>query len=309
MMHDMHGFTYATSLDLSMGYYHIPLDSSAADLCVIVLPFGKFRYLRLPQGITIAVDIFQEKMSNIMRDLNFVKVFLDDLLIVTKGRLQDHLHKLSVVLSRLRDAGLRIKVSKCKFCQKKVCYLGFVLTTEGIFPMPEKIEALQMIAPPKSLRELRAFIGLFNYYKSIFPKRAHTLEPLSEAMTPLKKFKWTPKMNIAFNDAKKIIAKETMLVFPDFSKPFRMETDASERQLGGFLYQDHGIIGFFSRKLNNAQRNYSIPGKELLSIVDMLRHWRSMVLGYKIHIKTDALNLITKHQKSARMLRWFLLLQ
>ena len=105
VLQELEGFTYATALDLNMGYYTISLDPEAAKICTIIFPWGKYSYKRLPMGIAGSPDIFQEKMSNLMATLEFVQTYLDDLLIITKGSLEDHLEKLSKVLTRLQDAG------------------------------------------------------------------------------------------------------------------------------------------------------------------------------------------------------------
>ena len=102
------GFSYATTLDLNMGYYTIRLDPDASRVCTIIFPWGKYSYKRLPMGIAGSPDIFQEKMLDLMAALEFMKMYLDDLLIILKGSLEDHLKKLMEVLSRLQDAGLKI---------------------------------------------------------------------------------------------------------------------------------------------------------------------------------------------------------
>ena len=116
VLQELEGFTYATALDLNMGYYTIGLDPEASKICTIIFPWGKYSYKRLPMGIAGSPDIFQEKMSDLMATLEFVRTYLDDLLIITKGSLEDHLEKLSMVLTRLQDAGLKINADKSKFC-------------------------------------------------------------------------------------------------------------------------------------------------------------------------------------------------
>ena len=106
------GFQYASSLDLNMGYYHIKLNPDARKLCTIVLPFGKFEYQRLPMGLFNSSDIFQEKMSNLMLELEYVRAYIDDLLVTTKGSFADHLVKLEAVLAKLEEAGLKVNATK-----------------------------------------------------------------------------------------------------------------------------------------------------------------------------------------------------
>ena len=144
----LEGFQYATSLDLNMGYYHIELSPDAKKLCTIVLPFGKFEYQRLPMGLCNSPDIFQEKMSNLMMDLEYVRAYIDDLLVTTKGSFEDHLQKLERVLNRLEDAGLKVNASKSFFARKGLEYLGYWISRDGIQPSTSKVEAIARIAPP-----------------------------------------------------------------------------------------------------------------------------------------------------------------
>ena len=138
----LEGFTFASSLDLNMGYYHIELTPNAIRLCTIVFPFGKYEYCRLPMGISSAPDIFQEKISELMDGLDFIRAYLDDLLILTKGDWNDHLKRLRIVLQRLATAGLKINATKSFFGRQETEYLGFWITRKGVKPMPNKIDAM-----------------------------------------------------------------------------------------------------------------------------------------------------------------------
>jgi hypothetical protein len=137
-LQELEGFTYATALDLNMGYYTISLDPEAARICTIIFPWGKYSYVRLPMGIAGSPDIFQEKMSDLMANLEFVQTYLDDLMIITKESLEDHLEKLSMVLTRLQDAGLKINANKSNFFTLEAKYLGYILTRDGIKPQLNK---------------------------------------------------------------------------------------------------------------------------------------------------------------------------
>ena len=116
VLQEMEGFTFATALDLNMGYYTIRLDPDASKICTIIFPWGKYSYLRLPMGVAGSPDIFQSKMSELMATLEFVRTYLDDLLCITKDDLEDHLAKLKLVLQRLQDANLKINACKSNFC-------------------------------------------------------------------------------------------------------------------------------------------------------------------------------------------------
>ena len=109
-MQTLQGFTYATTLDLNMGYYTIKLDRKAQEVCTIITPVGKYAYLRLPMGINCAPDIFQLKMDNLMSGLEYIRTYLDDLLILSDGDFENHLFKVGTLLTRLRKVGLKVHV-------------------------------------------------------------------------------------------------------------------------------------------------------------------------------------------------------
>ena len=164
MMLNLEGFQYATSLDLNMGYYHIELSPHSKELCTIVLPFGKYEYQCIPIGLCNSPDIFQEKMSELMEGLEFVRTYINDLLCLTKGSFEDQLKKPERVLSRVQKAGLKVNANKLFFAQTKLEYLGYRITQEGIQPLKKKVDAILKIDAPKNHRELHSFIGIVNYY-------------------------------------------------------------------------------------------------------------------------------------------------
>ena len=141
MLLKVSNFTYATALDLVMGYYNIKLSDDASKLCTITTPFGKYEYLRLPMGISIAPDIFQDRICQLFEDLETVKAYMDDLLVVTRGTYEEHLGELEIVMKRLAKTGLKCKIDKCLFGQPEIDYLGYVITKEGVKPQPKKVQA------------------------------------------------------------------------------------------------------------------------------------------------------------------------
>ncbi len=305
----LEGFRYATALDLSMGYYHIPLDLYSQRLCTTVLPWGKYRYLRLPMGIKNSPDIFQNIMQDLLGDLPFVRVYIDDILIISNGDFDDHLDKLHQVLQRLEDVGFRANIRKCFFARDSLEYLGYTVTREGIKTQPKKIEAILNIAPPTTRKQLRRFLGMVNYYRDMWQRRSHILTPLTQYASDKIKFKWTPEMQAAFDEIKCVIARETMLAFPDFSKEFHIYTDASEYQLGAVIMQDDKPLAFYSRKLTPTQKNYTVGELELLSIVEALKEFRTILLKQKIVIHTDHKNLLSDTSSTPRLIRWRHLLE
>jgi len=309
MLLNLEGFQYATALDLNMGYYHVKLDADSRKLCTIVLPFGKFEYQRLPQGICNGPDIFQEKIYELFDGMEYIRAYIDDLLVLTKGNYEDHLDKLDKTLEKLTQAGLRVNAKKSYFARAELEYLGYWITREGIKPLPKKVEAIQRIAPPKNKKELRGFIGIVNYYRDMWIRRSHILAPLAKLTSKTTKWKWEAEHQKAFDAAKKVIAREVMLSYPDFSKPFEIHTDASHYQLGAVIAQEGKPIAFYSRKLNDAQTRYTTTERELLSIVETLKEFKNILLGHKIIVHTDHKNLTCKNFNTERVMRWRLVLE
>ena len=302
-------FTYATSLDLNMGYYHIRLDAASRKLCTLIFPWGKYEMQSLPMGLCNSPDIFQEKMSELMQDLEYVRAYIDDLLIVTRGSYEDHLEKVNVVLQRLRETGLKVNAKKSFFAQTSLEYLGYWVTKDGIQPLPKKVAALQNIAAPKNRKELRSFIGMINYYRDVWIRRSDILAPLTALTSKNVKWRWTEQEQKAFDTIKRVIAHEVAFAFPDFTKPFEIHTDASKTQLGAAISQNGKPIAFYSRKLNKAQLNYTTTERELLAIVETLREFRNILLGQQIIVYTDHQNLTYKVFNTERVMRWRLLIE
>lgn len=330
-LQEIEEFQWATAIDLNMGYYHLRLDPATMEICTIVFPWGLYRYKRLPMGVACSPDIFQSKMNSLFHDLEYVRAYLDDLLLITAGTFEDHLEKLDTVLQRLRDAGLQVNAAKCSFAAEEVEYLGYTLSREGIKPQVSKVNAILALQPPKNVKELRRILGIIQYYRDLWHRRTDLLAPLTDLVaecgsTKLSKKKkkdgtkrkapkpwhWDDIHQEAFEEIKKIIARDVVLAYPSYEdeEPFVIYTDASKRQLGGVITQKNRPLAFFSRKLTSAQRNYSVTDLELLSIVELLQEFRSMLLGQKIIIYTDHINLTRDNigQSSDRTRRWMVIL-
>jgi hypothetical protein len=153
LLHELKGFMCATSLDLNMGHCHIKLNPDAQKYCTIIAQWGCLSYLRLPMGVSSSADIFQERMTKLMRGLEFVRCCIDDLLIVSKGAYFDHLFKLDEVLRRVRQAGLNVNAKKSFFAKSELECLGSWVTCKGIQPMPKKVDAMMQLQEPKTRKQ------------------------------------------------------------------------------------------------------------------------------------------------------------
>ena len=305
----LEGFTYATSLDLNMGYYHIELTPNSKRMCTIVLPWGKYEYQKLPMGLCNSPDIFQEKMSTLVNDLENVRAYIDDLLVLTTGTWDEHIQQLGEVLTRLQKAGLKVNAKKSFFGRHELEYLGYWITRKGVMPMPKKVAAIKNIATPINKRQLRRFIGMVNYYRDMWIRRSETLAPLTALTSKEAKWEWTNVHQTAFDNMKKLVAREVLLSYPNFNDVFEIHTDASATQLGAVISQKGSPIAFYSRKLNPAQTRYTTTERELLAIVETLKEFRNILLGQRIRVYTDHKNLTYRAFNTDRVMRWRLIIE
>ena len=312
-LQQMEGFTYATALDLNMGYYTIRLDPASKDITTIVTEFGKFRYNVLPMGMCVSGDIFQAKVYELLGDIEGVKCYIDDILAVCKGTFADHIGQLRMIFRRLQKAGLKVNASKCSFGLKEIPYLGYIITQQGVKPDPKKVQGIMDIKRPQTVKEVKSLIGLVQYYRDMWQRRSHILSPLTDVSNGKKnqKIQWNNELENAFNEMKRMVSEETFLNYPDWSKKFTVHTDASDKQLGAVISQDNKPIAFFSRRLSKAQRNYTTTEKELLSIVECLKQFKNILFGYEIDVYSDHKNLVyaATISESQRVMRWRMILE
>jgi hypothetical protein len=159
----------------------------------IIFPWGEYSYLKLPMGFAGSADIFQAEMMDLMEALEYVRAYIDNLLVITRETLEDHLDELREVLRRLREAGLKVNAIKSSFCTHKIEYLGYILTREGIKPQPKKLQAILALNPPNNVKELWHFLGMVQYYHDMWAKRSEMLAPLSNLVGECGKTKTTRK--------------------------------------------------------------------------------------------------------------------
>ena len=257
------GSQFFTSLDLMSGYWQISMDSTSREKTAFVTHAGLFEFNVMPFGLCNAPSCFQRLMECVLRGLNWkiALIYLDDVLVYSRT-FEDHIKHLRLVFDRFREANLKLKPKKCHFGQNKVKYLGHVITKDGIRPDPEKISAIREYPVPCKVKDVRAFLGLANYYRKFVKNFAKIAGPLHDLTKKGLKFQWNDACQTAFDRLKDAFTQAPILAYPDFTIEFTLATDASDEGLGYVLGQIQNgrevVIGYGGRKLNPAEKNYRV---------------------------------------------------
>ena len=203
-------------------------------------------------GLCNSHAIFQEKMSELFVGINTVRVYIDELLHVTKGSRTEHFTVLEEMFTYLQKAGLKVNASKSCFGAHKVDYLVYHVTRDGFMPIPKKVKAIQALAVPKTRKQLRQFIGMINFYRDMWQKHYELLAPLTALTSQNVKYDWKDEHQKCFDVIKRVIGREVLLDYPDFNAPFEIHTDASKLQIGAVIPQKGKPVAFYSQKTNSA---------------------------------------------------------
>jgi hypothetical protein len=281
-----------SKIDLREGYHQVRIKEEDIHKTTFRTRYGHYEFVVVAFGLTNAPVVFMCLMNDIFRNYldKFVIVFLHDILIYSKSE-EEHEHHLRLVLQVLREHQLYAKLSKCYFYQKKIHYLGHIISERGITVDPENIEAIRGWPTPKNVSNVRSFMGLAGYYRRFivgFSKISHPITSLQKKGT---KFEWTLKCENNFNLLKELLTSAPVLKIVDPNESFVVCTDACKEGFGGVLTQNGHAIGYESRKIKEHERNYATHDLELATIVHALRMWRHYLMGKKFELRTDHIGL------------------
>lgn len=307
-----------TTLDLRAGYWQIRVAERDKDKTAFTTKLGLYRFLRMPFGMMNAPSTFQRMMNGVLRGLNWLSclVYLDDIVIFTRGGIERHVVDVATVLERLSTAGLTLKLKKCHFAATSMEYLGHELSSEGVRPVSRLITAVANFKRPENEKEVRSFIHLAGYYRKFIANFGTIAAPLTKLLRKDEVWRWMDEQERAFTRLKQELTSKPLLVYPDFKRPFRLVTDASKVGLGACLMQDqgHGLqpIAYASKVNSRAEANYTITELECLAVIWSIKLFRPYLYGRTFTIVTDhaALKwLMTSTQLTGRLHRWALTLQ
>ena len=297
------GKRYFSSLDAQRAFYQIPLEEAAIPKTAVKTPFGLFEFLRMPYGLKNSAQTFQRYMDEVLHGIDNVHCYVDDIIIATDTP-EEHIQTLQKVFVRLQEYGIRLNESKCEWYRTSLEYLGHKISHDSIQPTNKKIEAIKQFKEPTTVRELKSFLGMIEYYRRFFPSLADLIEPLNRHRKPESKRVRNSKPIELTDDDKAIIQKvkdtfsEGMRLHShDYSAALQLYTDASDFAIGASLEQcKDGTscpIAFFSRKLSKTEQNYDTFGKELLAVYAAVKHFWLYLTPGNFTVYTDHQALVS----------------
>ena len=261
-----------TTLDAKDGFYQISLDEASSKLTTFWTPFGRYRYLRMPFGISAAPEEFECKLHEHLSDLEGVAVLRDDILVIGSGdtlkeATEDHDKNLLQLLKRARKVHLKFNSKKLNLRKPQVKYMGHVLSSEGLKPDSEKVKAVAEMPKPTCKQEALSLLGFVNYLAKFLPRLSEIAQPIRELTTKDAKFIWSRQHDEAFEQIKKLVTSYPVLRYYDMNAEVTLQCDASEKGLGATLLQNGQPVAFASRTLSKVEQRYAQIEKECLAIV------------------------------------------
>ena len=313
----LHNDRFLTTLDLSKGFWQIPMREKDKAKTAFVTPDGHFQFKRMPFGLVNATATFNRLMRKVLCQVPNTDSFVDDVLIHTQSW-GAHLDTLRKTLETLREVQLAVRPTKCYLGYAKLNFLGHQVGGGSLYPQTDKISRILAAENPTTKREVRSFLGLVGYYRDFIPNFASIAVPLTELTRKdqSNEVKWGPVHQSAFDQLKAAVTKEPVLRMPDFTRTFILQTDASQNGAGAALLQEHDgtkhPVAYYSKKFSQRERSYSTIEKECLALIWGVRKFQIYLYGVEFVLETDHQPLVfldSAKYTNGRIMRWSLFLQ
>ena len=300
-VYSMYGMKVFTKLDLVRGYYQMPVAEESRHITAFSTGKRHYQFRNLSFGLANAPAAFQRAMNVVLSGFpgDRVLVFLDDILIMGRT-IEEHMQLVNEVLLKLEEVGVKVKLAKCEWFENEVEFLGHMVSESGLRKSEKFVKKVKEFPKPKTVRELRSFLGLMEFGRKFIKDCSGISKPLSEWTGRKRSLKivWDERMNEAFERLREEIAKDVELAYPDYSEDAGMlevYTDASGFCMGGCLMQAQivngmekkRVIAYVSKAFNKAEKKYSTIERELAALRFCLKSLRPFLYGIKFVVKTD----------------------
>ena len=281
-----------STLDLRDGFWQVELDETNSRLMTFTTPFGRFRWKVLPFGIAPAPEIFQKAPFNNVSDLDGVINKADDLLVIGKGNTMeeatvDHDIKLRKLLQRCCDRGMRSNAGKLNLRQTSISFLGHMITSDGLLPDPEKVEAIKEMPCPTDVKGVQRLGGFMNYLAKFLPHISDVMASIRNLVKANVPWTWSQIHEEAFGKIKKLVSEAPVLRYYDPNKSLVIQCDASEKGMGAALLQEGQPLAYISHALTDTETQYAQIEKELLAVVYACERFHQYTFGRQITVLTD----------------------
>jgi hypothetical protein len=293
LLDELHGAQWFTKLDMRSGYHQVRLNPADEHKTAFKTHNGHWEFKVMPFGLTNAPTTFQSVMNSIFATLlrKSVLVFVDDILIYSKS-LEGRKHHLQQVFEILQQHSLYLKKSKCSFGRSELEYLGHIISAQGVSTDPDKIKAVQQWPTPIDCKQLRSFLGLAGYYRKFIRHYGTISKPLTDLLKKNTVYVWTPQLQSSFDTLKEALVTAPVLILPDFTKEFCIETDASGKGIGAVLMQQGHPVAYLSKPLSGKNQALSTYEKECLVVLMAIEKWKSYLQHQPFTILTDHKSLV-----------------
>ena len=308
---------YISTIDLSKGYWQIPMAAEDIPKTGFVTPEGAFVFRRMPFGLKNSSATFNKMMRIMIAGMDGVDSYIDDIIVYT-GSWEEHLNILDNLFRRINEVNLHVRPSKCLLGARKVDFLGHHLGDGEIGLHEFNIAKIKCAPSPLSKKEVRSFLGLTGFYRDYIPNYASIAAPLTDATkkNAPNKVVWEDQQESAYKALKNCLIRNPVLKLPDMSKDFVLRTDASDVGVGAVLMQDHNgelfPIAYASKKFLNREKHYSVIERECLALVWAILKFSVYLYGKAFVLQTDHQPLVYLDKSkfvNARIMRWALFLQ
>ena len=306
------GARFFTTLDIAWGYWHVEMDPDSIEKTAFVTNEGHYEWLVMPFGLKNALATFQRIIQQILGQYLYKGAinYLDDIIIYSKT-FDEHMKLLNGILSVLNEYGIKLKLPKCSFATESVQYLGHVISHNSVHPSPDKIDAIQRFPRPLSLRQLRRFLELAQYYRRFIRDFSRIARPLTDLTCKNTPFLWTESVQLAFQTIIDQLCKEPVLKLYDPQQPVTIYTDASKQGIGAILTQldsdnSERVIEYYSQRLRPSQSNYNATELECYAVIEALEHFEPYFSKpFLVYTDHAALQWLLSNKKpKSRHLKW-----